>query len=364
MTAPARKLSPAAPIAAQPTLPGACAVLRCRLLAAAAALLCLAAAARPPAPVRVERTVFLMGTAATLVAEAPDREAGLAQLERMVRVIEATEAELSTWRDDSVLSRLNRQPLGAPRSVPPSVCGLFGRLAAWRQATGGAFDPAVGRLVEAWGLRGTGRRPTGAALATARARTGLRHLVVDTAACTVARRRDVTLDAGGFGKGEALDRVRGATRDWPGAWLIDFGGQVAVSGPRSDGGWPVAIAHPDRRGVPVAELRLAAGSLATSGGSERDLTLAGGEPIGHVLDPRTGAPVGRRGAVVVWHRDAFAADVLSTALHVMGPDDGLAWAAERGIAACFLLPGAAPDEVVFLATPAFETRFALPAPPR
>ena len=356
MRAPARQSSPAAPIAAQPTRT----VLRCRFLAASAALLCLAAAARPPAPVRVERTVFLMGTVATLVTEAPDRMTGLAQLERMVLVIEATEAELSTWRDDSVLSRLNRQPLGVPRPVPPAVCGLLGRLAAWRQATGGTFDPAVGRLVEAWGLRGAGRRPTRAALAAARARTGLRHLTVDTDACTVARRADVTLDAGGFGKGEALDRVRDALRDRPGAWLIDFGGQVAVSGERSDGAWPVAIAHPERRGVPVAELQLAAGSLATSSGSERNLTLDSGERIGHVLDPRSGEPVARRGSVVVWHRDAFAADVLSTALHVMGPETGLAWAAARGVAACFLQAEAASEEVVFRPTPAFATRFALP----
>ncbi len=360
MTAPARKSSPPAPIAAQPTLPGVGAALRCRRLAASAALLGLAAFAHPPASVRVERTVFLMGTAATLVAEAPDRTTGLAQLERMVLVIEATEAELSTWRDDSVLSRLNRQPLGAARPVPPSVCGLLGRLAAWRQATGGAFDPAVGRLVEAWGLREGGRRPTTAALAAARARTGLRHLTVDAEACTAARRADVTLDAGGFGKGEAIDRVRDALRDRAGAWLIDFGGQVAVAGARSDGAWPVAIAHPERRGAPAAELQLSAGSLATSGGSERDLTSSGGERIGHILDPRTGEPVGRRGSVVVWHRDAFAADVLSTALHVMGPEPGLAWAAARGIAACFLQAAAASDEVVFRPTPAFATRFALP----
>ena len=339
-----------------------CTVLGRRLPAAVAGVFCLAALAQPPAAVRVERTVFLMGTAATLVAEAPDRAAGLAQLERMVRVIEATEAELSTWRDDTVLSRLNRQPVGVPRPLPRAACGLLGRLAAWRQATGGAFDPAVGRLVEAWGLRAEGRRPTPAALETARARTGLQHLTVDTAACTVARRADVTLDAGGFGKGEAIDRVRDALRDWPGAWLIDFGGQVAVAGDRSDGAWPVAIAHPERRGEPVAELRLSAGSLAASGGSQRDLTLDNGERIGHILDPRTGAPVTRGGSVVVWHQDAFAADVLSTALHVMGPEAGLAWAAERGIAACFMQAGAASGEIGFRATPAFEARFALPAP--
>ena len=363
MRPPARKSSPAARIAAQPTLPGVRTAVRCRLLAASAALLCLAAHSHPPAPVRVERTVFLMGTAATLVAEAPDRAAGLAQLERMVRVIEATEAELSTWRDDSVLSRLNRQPLGAPRPVPPSVCGLLGRLAAWRQDTGGAFDPAVGRLVEAWGLREAGRRPVPAALAAARARTGLQHLTVDSEACTVARRADVTLDAGGFGKGEALDRVRAAERGREGVWRIDFGGQMAVSGEASDGPWTVGVAHPARRDRAVLELALAAGSIATSGGSERDLVLQDGSRIGHVIDPRNGRPVIRSASVTVWHESAFVADVLSTALYVMGPDQGIAWAAARGLAACFIAFDRDAGAVAFRATPAFEGRFPLPATP-
>lgn len=321
--------------------------------------------AQPAAPVRVERTVLLMGAPATFVTEAADRAAGLARLERMVRVVEATEAELSTWRGDSALSRLNRQPVGTPAAAAPAVCDLLGRLAAWHDATGGAFDPAVGRLVDAWGLRGRGRRPDAEALRTAAARAGWRHLRIDRrpesdrAPCAVTRRAAVTLDAGGFGKGEALDRVRRAAAA---AWLIDFGGQVAVSGaPAAGGGWPVAVAHPARRGEPALELRLDAGSLATSGGSERDLTLAGGGRLGHVLDPRTGRPVSRAASVTVWRRSAFEADVLSTALYVMGPDRGLVWARARGVAACFLAPDPeAASGVSVQATPAFAARFALP----
>ena len=106
--------------------------------------MCLAAAAcnGPAPPVRVECAVFLMGTVATFVAEAADRDTGLASLERMVRVVEETEAELSTWRDDSVLSAVNRQPVGEALPVPPAACGLLGRVATWRETTGGAFDPS------------------------------------------------------------------------------------------------------------------------------------------------------------------------------------------------------------------------------
>ena len=329
--------------------------------AAAAALLCLAAAAcQQHAPsVRVERTVVLMGTTATFAAAAADRAAALARLERMVRVVEATEAELSTWRDDSALSALNRQPPGEPLPLEPQLCDLLGRLAGWREATGGAFDPAIGSLVDAWDLRGAGRRPDGAALSAARARAGWPLLGLDRDNCTINRRADVTLDAGAFGKGEALDRVRAAERDHPGAWRIDFGGQVAVGGGADGAAWPLALAHPARRHAPVAELQLAGGSLATSAVSERTFTLDGGELAGHILDPRSGAPVVRPASVAVWHPNAFTADVLSTALYVMGPDAGLAWAEERGFAACFIVPAAGTDAVELLATPdpPFEQRF-------
>ena len=306
-------------------------------------------------PLRVERTVYLMGTLARFVAEARDREAGLERLERMVRVVEATEAELSTWRDDSVLSGLNRQAVGVPRPVPAAACDLLDRLAAWHAATAGAFDPAVGRLVDAWGLRGAG--PPGGRAPPEEAPAGFRHVELDRAACTVARRAPVTLDAGAFGKGEALDRVRRADAGAGGAWRIDFGGQVAVSGPAADGPWPVEVAHPERRAEPAVALRLAGGSLATSGPSDRDVRLESGARIGHILDPRSGRPVARSASVTVWHEQAFVADVLSTALYVMGVDAGLAWAGARGLAAFFLVAGDASGTVDLRATPAFEERF-------
>jgi len=143
--------------------------------------------------------------------------------------------------------------------------------------------------------------------------------------------------------------------------MIDLGGQVAVGGP-AEAPWPVALAHPQHRDAVALRLHLAEGSLATSGGSERDVRVAG-RTLGHVLDPRTGAPVSRRGSVTVWHGRALVADVLSTALYVMGPEAGLRWAEERGIAACFLEPGDVPSAPVAVrATRAFRHRF--PETPR
>ena len=103
-----------------------------------------------------------------------------------------------------------------------------------------------------------------------------------------------------------------------------------------DGAWRIAIAHPHDRTRAALEVRLTTGSLSTSGGSERDLVV-GGARVAHHLDPRTGRPAAFDGSVTVWHERAIVADMLSTALYVMGPDDGLRWAEDRDLAACYLI---------------------------
>ena len=297
-----------------------------------------AAARQTPAaaPIQVERTVHLMGTWATLVVQAADRSAGLQTLERMVGVIERTEASLSTWRADSVLGALNRQPAGEPFGLPPALCGLWPRLARWHRMTGGAFDPAVGRLVEAWGLRAGGSVPAPGVLRAVRAATGFEHFRFDAETCRVTRTADATLDAGAFGKGEALRRLVDASGGGD-PWMVDFGGQIAVGGKPAGAGWPVAIAHPARRQQPALALTLTTGSLATSAASERSVVVDG-RPVAHILDPRTGQPIHRPESVAVWHEDPLAADVLSTALYVMGAGEGLDYAERHGIAALFLTP--------------------------
>ena len=298
-----------------------------------------------------------MGTQCRLQAYAEDRQSGIAQLEALLGVLEKAEEELSTWRPDSLLSRLNRHPLGSPFPLNRDLFQLFAQLFLWSSATQSAFDPAIGTLVEAWDLRGEGRRPSAESLQEAREHAGIHHLELDANRHWVARRRPVEMDAGGFGKGEALDRLlafslaAGYDR-----WLVDLGGQLMVHGlPPEQGAWEVDLAHPTKRRESVLGLRLVSGTLATSGGSERDLELKGVR-IGHILDPRTGLPAAFQGAVTVWHPRGLVADVLSTALYVMGVEQGLRWAESQNLAACYLT--ITEDSTVKIqATFAFRRRF-------
>ena len=297
---------------------------------------CAALSAQDAPAVFVSRDVYLMGTRARLSTYAATRDSGLATLESALEVIEDAEEELSTWRQSSQISALNRHPVDEPWTATPRLCRMFTDVWEWHRATDGAFDPAIGRLLAAWDIHGEGVVPSSKARARALASSGMALLAFDRGRCTLTRRADVTIDVGSFGKGEALDRVAAALGDDP--WMIDIGGQIAVGGrvPRA-GAWPIEVADPHQRDRPVLHVEMTTGSISTSAGSERDLVVKR-ERVGHVLDPRTGRPATFDGSVTVWHERSIAADALSTALYVMGPEEGLRWAETRGVAACYLIP--------------------------
>ncbi len=303
----------------------------------------------------VTRDVYLMGTRARLAVFAPSRETGRTTLASALDVLERTEHELSTWRETSDVSALNRHPVGVPWRAAPGLCRTFDDVWRWYEDTGGAFDPGIGRLLTAWDVHGDGTVPAPETAARASAASGLRLIDFDRASCTLTKRGDVALDVGAFGKGDASDRVEAALGGGP--WLVDLGGQVSVGGAGPEGGWTVDIAHPRYRDRAYRQVRLREGSLSTSGGSERDVTV-GGVRVSHIFDPRTGRPAGFDGSVTVWHRRGLAADALSTALFVMGPDEGLHWAESRGVAALYLVPGPG-GAVRAIATRAFTGRFRL-----
>ncbi|MCY4225113.1 MAG: FAD:protein FMN transferase [Bacteroidetes bacterium] len=308
----------------------------------------------PPNSIRVERTAFLMGTMAHFVIETHDRQDGLILLEQMVTTMEDVEAEISTWRDSSAFGRFNQLPVGESMLLPERSCKWLEEITYWWAESDGVFDPAVGGLIDSWGLRTTGHRPTTKELNLIVERGGFKSIHFDANQCMMTRLADVSLDAGGFGKGAALDAVYKMMDEESVAWMIDFGGQVAVD----NGTWPISLAHPAQRNEAILNFDLINGSLATSGGSERDLIMPDSSVIGHILNPLTGYPVQWSGSVTVWEMSAVNADVLSTILYVMGPDGGYDWAVERQITACFLIPHS-DGGIMVKPTPEFEAQFGI-----
>lgn len=293
----------------------------------------LAAGGAPaPAP-SLDRVVLAMGTELGLHLEGPG------DLGRASAVVLAEAARLeaacSTWDPASAWSRLNAAG-GRAVALDGEWIDLLGRMKGWQARTEGAFDPVLLALVRAWGVREGGRTPAPEALVQARQESGAALLELDPAAGRARLlQAGAGVEEGGFLKGHALDRMKAAAGTPAG--LLDFGGQLLAWGKAV----PVAVADPGDRRRPRLNLALQNASLASSGASERGR---------HILDPRTGRPCPAWGSVAVVAPDGLAADVLSTALFVMGPEAGPGWAERQGVAAAFLLS----DGTVRM-TPAFRS---------
>ena len=118
----------------------------------------------------------------------------------------------------------------------------------------------------------------------------------------------------------------------------EIGGELRAAGANERGEpWRVAIERP-APGAAAAQriLLLTDAAIATSGDYRNFYHLAGAR-VSHTVDPRTGRPVthGLRSVGVIAER-CMLADARSTALNVLGPEDGYALAVEQGWAALFV----------------------------
>lgn len=268
----------------------------------------------------LDRKVLAMGTELRLHLEGTGDlgRASEAALGESARI----EAACSTWNPASAWSRLNAAR-GAWVPLAPEWLDLLAQIKGWTQRTEGAFDPVLMALLQAWDIRQGGRVPALDALAAARRASGQALLELDRQQGLARLLNPAAgVEEGGFLKGYALDAMRrtaAVTSGW-----IDFGGQVLAWGRPFN----VDIADPQDRQKTRCTLVLVEASLSCSGTSERGR---------HILDPRTGEPCPAWGSTAVVATDALSADVLSTALYVLGADAGLAWAEAHATAAAFLL---------------------------
>jgi thiamine biosynthesis lipoprotein len=286
------------------------------------------------APSDVTHARYLMGTTCTVTVPAAAGSSARAALDEIHRVEEL----LSTWGNDSELARLNAAPEGASVVASVELLTLLDEVASLAQRTGGAFNPLVRPLIDLWKTRDEGSVPSQDAIDAALPRLDSALVSFDRGRSTVTRTGGAVFEEGGFGKGYALDRALSAVES-AGARraLLDFGGQVSLFG--WPGGLEVAIAHPEDRLRPAVVVRVDAGSIATSSGSEQTFVVDGIH-FSHLIDPRSGRALPARGSATVVDARGLVADVLATALYVLGPDDGLRWADANGVAALFIVPTA------------------------
>ena len=282
------------------------------------------------------------------------------------RTLDRIVAEMSTWETASDISAFNRAPAGSWHGLPRNFFRVLEYALGVARDTDGAYDPTVSPLVALWGFGAHASAPAvpmDDEVAAARACVGWNSVVLDPSTKAAKQPGGVRLDLSSVAKGFAVDQLaEGLRAAGYGNFLVEIGGELRGEGVKPDGmPWWVALERPPAAGThdaPLADVVVALNglSVATSGSAEHYFD-ANGRRYSHSIDPRTGAPVAHGlVSVTVLHRECMHADALSTALTVLGPDDGMAHALRIGLAARFVSAG--PDGLRERLTPRFAAMLA------
>jgi thiamine biosynthesis lipoprotein len=295
--------------------------------AACACAVTLTAAASAPtaptlAPVSLQR--YVMGTMIDIVVYHPSKADGARAAERAMREIERLDRVLSHFKDDSDLSRLNREASRGFVAVDASLYDIVQQSIAWSRRTDGTFDITIAPLLRTWKQAyADGRRPSDADVAAAKQCVGSDKVELEAPDRIHFRSACLAIDLGGIGKGYAVDRAMEVLKDDDvSSAMINAGGSSigAIGTPPGQPGWAVRIAA-KVSGSDTLLLR----DMSMSTSQQNPLpfaTMAGS--FGEILDPRTGAPAEGRTAIAVVTPSGTTAEALTKALLMMPSADATA----------------------------------------
>ncbi len=301
-----------------------------------------------------------MGTHYNIKLVNRQQELSTAQLRTNVDAILArVNQQMSTYRSDSELSRLNRNAttewIGASTDLL-TVIDAAGRIS---RLTGGAFDITVAPLVDLWGFgpaQSGHRVPTHQELQEALARVGYAMVLTRRSPPAIRKLdKDLNIDLSAIAKGFAVDRICEYLESVAVAdYMVEIGGDLRVRG-RNDRGaaWSIAVESPRPGNRRVQRLlQLHDQAMATSG-DYRNYFERDGLRYSHTINPIDGLPVSHNlASVTVLSDTAMVADALATALLVLGPEAGPALAEHQRLGAYFIMRTA--DGYAEQATPQFD----------
>ncbi|MFB3902581.1 MAG: FAD:protein FMN transferase [Acidobacteriota bacterium] len=297
-----------------------------------------------------------MGTRATLTLAGSEAGKLADATAETRRLMQALDAELSIYRKDSAISRLNAAAGTRPLEAPYDTRRLLELSKTYGELTSGAFDVTVGPVMDLW-QQVKGARPSlpsDEAISQALALVDFRRIQVMGRSALLTG-RGMRVDLGGIGKGYAVDLAWQKCRDLGASnFMFDLGGNIRVSGQAEPGlPWSIALRDPFNRSANLAKIEMPdQWSVATSGQYERFVEIEG-RRYGHIIDPRTGYPAMGLAGVTILAPNATMADALSTGLFVLGPKKSILILKKTRAEAVFI-PDREPKQL--LVTPGLPAR--------
>ncbi len=266
---------------------------------------------------------FLMDTLVTIkIKDQPGAKEAVAQ---SFTVMKKWADQLDRHDENSVINTINNYGSEGVQ-VDSEILYLFSEAEHYYQLSNGAFDITVAPLLDLWGF---GQKehtvPVKEEVNKALSRVDFAKLFIDQENNFVYLKPNMKVDLGGMAKGFIVDKGISSLEDSGiKSAFINAGGNIRVLGTKYKGRpWHVGIRKPRQEGEIFTNyiIGMKEGSVATSGDYERYFTY-NGKRYSHLLDPRTGYQARDMQAVTIFAPDAFTADILSTAVFIMGWEDG------------------------------------------
>lgn len=285
---------------------------------------------------RHEATTFAMDTVMTFVVLDEDGEELITDAEQEIRRLEKL---LSVTMEQSEIFRLNQAAGKEAVSVSEDTKELLALGKAYSESTNGAFDIALSPVTKAWGFTEEEHHVlTQAELDVLLPLTHPSDILLEENRAYL-QQEGMAVDLGGIAKGYASDKVAELLRGkGVEKAILSLGGNVYGIGTKPSGEkWEVALANPLDANDYCGLISIADQAVVTSGGYQRYFE-EDGKTYHHIIDPKTGYPAENTLlSVTIICENGAKADVLSTALFVMGLEDALAyWQKEGGFEAIFI----------------------------
>ena len=257
--------------------------------------------------------------------------------------VDRLETQLTVYRDDSEVSRINRLAYTEDVEVEENLFELFALCNGLTAETEGAFDISTGAMIKTWGFfRRAGRVPDESERLKVLQRCGMRNIDLNVERKSIRfRTPGLELNLGSTGKGYALDRAAKILREHKLEQTLLHGGGSSVlalgNEPGSKNGWRVGLANPLDSARDYAIVHLRDRALGTSGKRQQGFEH-NGRRLGHILDPRRGWPAEGVLSVSVLAPTAALADGLATAFFVLGIEKTRAFCARYPKVAAIMVP--------------------------
>jgi len=247
-------------------------------------------------------------------------EAGDAVLALFDRI----DRQMSRYREDSELSRVNREAANGPVEVSDSLFTVLQQALRISELSHGAFDISFGSIGYLYDFRAR-QQPSDEELAEGLAKVNYRSVVLDPSANTVRFLDEgVRLDLGGIAKGYTVDRGIDILKSFGIRHArLSAGGDLRLLGDKRGKPWIVGIRDPRSESRNAMVLPLTNVAVSTSGDYERFFFDDNNERVHHILSPATGKPAKGVQSVTILGDDSITTDGLSTAVFVLGAAKGL-----------------------------------------